>query len=431
MSANNLQTNRNLTRYFFATAENGEQTLGLQYGTTGGSPNLSTMAVTISGSGGNGVIVNTAPSYQATDYIFAEQGMGAYGSTYFTPSTLTNTVTGINLSSDRVPGGGTACIESYSGNGSAKGLEFLTRGVNSQVISSVNTNMNNYLSSIGSPGATALMRQNGSAFAGDSWIAPYFTSLNAQAGGGGRPAYGIQDLSGVGGITPQPRWAIGTVGVATGGNTGSDFALFSYADGGAFIDAPLSVRRADGAMSIQNISSISAELGGTARGQVFPVVADNTEFGAENSVFVIAGSTSNQALYGLAYPVIFSTPVANLNPNLETLVNINFANALSTGSNHVNYKLGFSTATAYTNIIQTSYVPGGQFTPSDLPGTNTPLGHTNICAVVDPDGLSATGDGFLYVMGQLSDPNASADKLFCAKGTSSEPTRNAFTYKTI
>jgi len=431
MSANNLQTNRNATRFFFATAENGEQTLGLQYGTTGGTPNLSTMAVTISGSGGNGVIVNTAPSYQATDYIFAEQGMGAYGSTYFTPSTLATTVTGINLSSDRTPGGGTACIEAYSGNGSAKGLEFLTRGVDGVVISSINVNMNNYLSSIGSVGATALMRQNGGVFAGDSWIAPYFTSLNAQAGAGGRPAFGIQDLSGALGITPQARWAIGTSGVAVGGNAGSDLTLFSYNDDGSFNSAPWSVKRSDGAMSIQNISSILCAQGGTSKGQVFPIVADNSEFGAENSVFDIAGATSNQALYGVTFPVIFSTPVANLNPTLETLVNINFANALSTGSNHVNYKLGFSTGTAYTNIIQTSYVPGGQFTPSDLPSATTPIGHTNICAVLDPDGLSASGDGFLYVMGQLSDPSAAADKLFCAKGENSEPTRSALTYKSI
>jgi hypothetical protein len=114
-------------------------------------------------------------------------------------------------------------------------------------------------------------------------------------------------------------------------------------------------------------------------------------------------------------------------------VNINWANSLSTGSNHVNFKLGFSTATAYTNIIQTSYVPGigGTWTGSDLPGVNTPTGHTNICAVLDPDGLNPPGDGFLYVMGQLSDPNGAADQLYIAKGPSSEPTRNAFTYKTI
>ena len=432
MSALNNQTNRNANRYFFATAEaSGDQTLGLQYGTTGGTPNLSTMAVTISGAGGNGVIVNTAPSYQATDYIFAEQGMGAYGSTYFTPSTLATSVTGINLSSDRLAGTGTACIESYGGNGSLGGMEFLCRGVDGVVVSSINTEFNQWVSTLGRPGATAVIGASGTILAGNEFEAPYFTSLGPGAGGGGRPCFGIQDLSGAGGTTPQARWAIGTAGVPTGANAGSDFILYSYNDDGSFLSAPWSVRRSDGAMAIANISTISAELGGTSKGQVFPIVQDNSEFGAENSVFVIAGSTSNQSLYGLSYPVIFSTPVANLNPNLETLVNINFANALSTGSNHLNYKLGFSTATAYTNIVQTSYVPGGLFTPSDLPSSDTPLGHTNICAVLDPDGLSASGDGFLYVMGQLSDPNAAADKLFCAKGPTSEATRSALTYKTI
>jgi len=427
----NLQTNKNLSRYFFATTENGEQTLGLQYGTTGGSPNLSTMAVTISGSSGNGVVVNTAPSFQATDYIFAEQGLGAYGSTYFTPSTLATSVTGINLSSDRLPGSGIACIESYGGNGSTGGVEFLCRGVDGVVVSSINTQFNQWVSTLGRPGATMVIGASGTILAGNEFEAPFFTSLGPGAGGGGRPCFGIQDLSGAGGTTPQARWAIGTTGIATGANVGSDFALFGYDDAGSFLNAPLSVRRADSAMAIANISTISAELGGTSKGQVFPIVADNSEFGAENSTFALAGATSNQSLYGLTFPVLFSTPVANLNPNLQSLVNINFANALSSGSNHVNYKLGFSTATAFTNIIQTSYVPGGQFTPSDLPSATTPLGHTNICAVLDPDGLSASGDGFLYVMGQLSDPGASADQLFIAKGTSSEPTRNALTYKTI
>jgi hypothetical protein len=390
------------------------------------------MSVAISGDSGNAVVVNYAPAFGATEYILGEQAVIAgSASDYFTLSTLTTTGLGVNISSDRVPGSGIACIESYGGNGSTGGVEFLSRGVNGIVVSSINSAFNGYVSTIGRPGATMVIGASGTVLAGNEFEAPFFTSLNPQAGGGGRPCFGIQDLSGVGGLTPQARWAIGTTGIATGANAGSDFALFAYSDAGAFIDAPLSVRRADGAMAIANISTIGAELGGTAKGQVFPIVADNTEFGAENSVFVIAGSTSNQALYGTTYPVLFSTPVANLNPNLESLININWANALSTGSNHVNFKLGFSTGTAYTNIIQTSYVPGGQFSPSDLPSATTPIGHTNVCAVLDPDGLTASGDGFLYVMGQLSDPSAAADQLFIAKGQSSEPTRNALTYKTI
>jgi len=356
MSANNLQTNRNATRYFFATSENGEQTLDLQYGTTGGTPNLSTMAVTISGAGGNGVIVNTAPSFQATDYIFAEQGMGVYGSTYFTPSTLSQSITGINLSSDRVPGSGIAAIESYRGNGFTGGWEFLSRGVDG-VLQSTGSVLDKYISSIGRTGATAVLGASGT-FVTPNHIGQTFNAYVPPATAGGQGIFIINDLSGAGGITPQGRWAIGTAGIPTGSNAGSDFFLFSYQDDGNFLSAPWSVRRSDGAMAIQNISSIGAQLGGTSKGQVFPIITDNTEFGAPNDTFVIAGSTSNQALYGLTYPVIFSTPVANLNPNLETLVNINWANALSTGSNHVNFKIGFSTAirgiSAWANAIKKS-----------------------------------------------------------------------------
>jgi hypothetical protein len=419
MSANNLQTNRNASRFFFATSENGEQTLGLQYGSTGGSPNLSTMAVTISGSGGNGVIVNTAPSYAATDYIFAEQGMGVYGSTYFTPSTLINSVTGVNISSDRIPGSGMACIEAYSGNGATTGFEFLVRGVDSVVVSSITTSANQYISSIGRPGAAAVIGGNGSLLTSEAVITPFFTSLNAQAGVGGRPCFGIQDLSGALGVTPQPRWAIGTTGIATGANAGSDFTLFSYNDAGTFLDAPFSVRRADSAMTIGNISSIFSELGGTAKGQVFPVLKDNTEFGIP--------AVGNTAVVDGTLQVLFSTPVANLNPNNQTLLNINWANALSTTNGHINYKVGFSTATAYTNIIQTSYVPGGAFSPSGAP--TTILGHTNICCILDPDGLDASGAGFLYIAGQTAD--GSTDLLYLDKGTITEPTRNALCYKTI
>jgi len=428
MSANFLNTNRNTSRYFFATSENGEQQLGLQFGTTGGTPNLSTMAVTITGDQGNGVIVNQAPSYQATDYIFAEEGMGVYGSTYFTPSTLATTITGINLSSDRIPGTGVACIESYAGNGSLGGLEFLSRGVNSQLVSTTSVGINNYMSSIGRPGATAVLGSSGTLL-NSAVQTSAVTSLDVGASAGGRACFLINDLSGSGGVQSLPRWAIGTSGIPTGANAGSDFTLFSYNDAGNFIASPVAIQRANGAMRIDNISCITAELGGTSKGQVFPMLADNVEFGAPNDVTVVAGA-SNQAT---PFVVLFSTPVSSINANFQTLLNINFANSLSSGSNHVNYKLGFSTGTAYTNIIQTSYVPGlaGSWTPSDLPSATTPIGHTNICCTLDSDGITPQGDGFLYVMGQLSDPNAPADQLYIAKGASSEPTRNAFTYKTI
>jgi hypothetical protein len=427
--ANANQTNINHTRYFFATQEAGEQTLATETQTSG---NFTDFYVSISGPAGNSVQINQMPDVIGTSTAGGEEMLYAgTASTYKTLSSLSVTATGVSLSTDRAPGTGIATIEAYASNGSTGGFELLSRGVNSQLISTTSVGINNYISSIGRPGATAVLGSSGT-FVTASDYASQLTSLDVPTGGGGRTCFNINDLSGVQNLQ---RWSMGTTTVPTGsGNTGSDFALYSYADNSAFITSPWQVKRSDGSMAIQNISSIGAQLGGTSKGQVFPIIKDNTEFGAPtNDVFVLAGSQSNIALYGTTFPVIFSTPVANLNPNLETLVNINWANSLSTGSNHVNFKLGFSTATAYTNIVQTSYVPGigGTWTGSDLPSANTPIGHTNICAVLDPDGLNPPGDGFLYVMGQLSDPNGAADQLYIAKGTSSEPTRNAFTYKTI
>lgn len=423
MSALNNQTNRNPNRYFFATSENGEQTLGLQFGTTGGSPNLSTMAVTISGSGGNGVIVNQAPSFQATDYIFAEEGMGVYGSTYFTPSTLATTINGLNLSTDRINGTGIACIESYGGNGNTGGFEFLSRGVASALLSTNNVGINTYLSSVGRPGATAVLGASGTFVTGTVNAAQHI-SIDTPTDGGGRGCFNITDLSGA---VPLQRWAMGTRDTPAGGNTGSAFSLYRYADDGTFLGRGYSVNRSEGAFEMDNVSSIATQISTATFAQVYPASKTNTEFGADSNVAVIAGS-SNQAF---PYMPLLSTPLTGLNPNGQTFVSINWTNSLSSGSNHVNFKVGFSTGTAYTNILQTAYVPGGSWTPSDQPGVATPFGHTLITACVDPDGINPDGSGVLYVLGQLADPNAAADQLFIAKGTASEPTRNSLVWRPI
>lgn len=247
MSANFLNTNRNANRYFFATSENGEQQLGLQFGTTGGTPNLSTMAVTITGDQGNGVIVNQAPSFQATDYIFAEEGMGVYGSTYFTPSTLATTITGINLSTDRVPGSGTACIESYSGNGAGAGFEFLSRGVGSVLQSTI---IDSYFTSLGSQGAVARLSGAGQFVAGQATVAPVAVSLaDADTGSGGVGCFNISDLSGGSAFA---RWSLYKFGAVGSGNTGSDLALGAYDNNGVFISAPLTARRSTGQIATIN-----------------------------------------------------------------------------------------------------------------------------------------------------------------------------------
>ena len=425
MSALNNQTNINKSRFFFATSANGEQQLALDFGTTGGSVNLSTMAVAITGTQGNSVIVNTSPQYLATEFMLAEDALlTGTNSTYFTMSTLNTTLVGTNISVDRFPGTGATCIESYSGNGSSKGFEFLVRGVDSQLISSIYNGVNTTLSTLGSVGATAKLTNGGSFIAGDTTCGAFSATEYPSGQGGfgaGRPCYGIRDISGADNATSYARWTIGTTGLPTGGNVGSDFTLFAYNDAGNFTNSPLKVKRSDGSMQINNISSVVASAGGTANGQVFPINATNVEFGP--GTIPITNTLQ----------VLFSTPVSNLNPNYQSLVNINWLNSLSSGSNCVNFKIGFSTATAYTNIFQTSLVPGagGTWTPSDLPSATTPQGMTNICAVLDSDGITPQGDGFLYVAGALSDPTAPADQLYIKKGSVSEPTRNAFTYKTI
>jgi hypothetical protein len=284
--------------------------------------------------------------------------------------------------------------------------------------------MNQFMSSIGRPGAAAVLGPSGTFVAG-ALNANTITATDFATGGGGKSAFIISDLSGTSPIA-SARWGIGTSGVWTDlSNNGSDFTLFSYGDVGQFLGAPLKVRRADGAMAIGNISSIQ-NYNGVNSGQVFPCSKTNVEFGAEPSNLVTVAGASNQAT---PYMMMFSTSLTGLNPNTQTFININFVNALSSGSNIVNYKIGFSTATAYTNIIQSALVPGGNFSPAGTVQAATPLGHTNIACVVDPDGINPDGTATLFVAGQLANPAATADTLYIAKNTVSEPSRNALVWR--
>lgn len=247
----NLQTNVNGNKYFFATVEAGEQQLGLSTIVQSG---VSTTAMTISGPAGNAVIYTVAPTFLATEFLAADEGLAVGGaSTYWTPSTILTTTQGISLSSDRVAGSGVACIESYAGNGSLKGFEFLSRGLNSELLSTTSVGINTFISSIGNPGATAVLRDTGSLLTAGLQAAN-LTSLDNPTGAGGRECYNIDDLSGT---EPFQRWSIGTSTVPTGANVGSDFTLFSYGDAGDFLRRDLTVNRVDGAMDIGNLSSVN------------------------------------------------------------------------------------------------------------------------------------------------------------------------------
>lgn len=425
MSANFNQTNINQTKYFFATQEAGEQTLFLANSNVGG---ITDTYIGISGPAGNQVQINQQADLIGTTSVGGEEMVYAgTASTYKTLSSISATATGISLSTDRIPGTGIATIESYGTNGSLRGFEFLSRGVNSELLSTTSLGINEYMSSLGRPGASAVIGASGTLLTSQVQ-ASQINSIDLPTGGGGRTCFNINDLSGAGGVTAQARWAIGTSALPTGGDIGSDFTIYSYADSGAFKDAPFKIRRLDSATAVTNISSMFTTISTGVSAAVFPTNKTNAEFGAEGQNEIIAGSTSNQALYGSTWAPLFSTTIAGANPIGQTFLSINWANALSSGSNHVNYKVGFSTATAYTNVVTTSYVPGGQFTGSDLPSANTPIGHTLVTCCLDSDGVNPDGTATLYVQGQLSDPAAAADQIFIAKGQTSEPTRNSLVW---
>ena len=424
--ANPAQTNINLSRYFFATQEAGEQTLNTE---TQAAGNLTDFYVSISGPQGNAVQINQMPDIIGTVSAGGEEMLySGTASTYKTLSSLTANPIGTSISIDRFPGSGTTCIEAYVSNGApSKAYEFLIRTVTGALVSTTNTAFNNYISSsFGQPGATAILGNDG--LTAPAYSGAVYNSIDAPTGGGGRGVFVISDLSGTNGAQPKERWAIGTSAPPTGGDIGSDFTIYSYADSGAFKDAPFKIRRLDSATAVTNISSMFTTVSTGVSAAVFPTNKTNAEFGAEGQNEIIAGSTSNQALYGSTWAPLFSTIISGANPNGQTFLSINWANALSTGSNHVNYKVGFSTATAYTNVVTTSYVPGGQFTGSDLPSANTPIGHTLVTCCLDSDGVNPDGTATLYVQGQISDPAAAADQIFIAKGQTSEPTRNSLVW---
>jgi hypothetical protein len=186
------------------------------------------------------------------------EGMVYWGtnSTYKTLSSINTAAAGGSISTDRDPGSGITSIESYASNGVYRGFEFLSRGVNGQLQSTINAGINSYVSSIGRPGATAVLAPTG-ALTTASLTASGLTSLDVATGPGGRACFGIQDLSGAAGVTPFARWAIGTSMVPTGGNTGSDFTIYAYADNSAFLRSDMTIRRSDGAMNIGNLSSVN------------------------------------------------------------------------------------------------------------------------------------------------------------------------------
>lgn len=274
MAANFNQTNKNQSRYFFATTENGEQQL---FPSTITSGPITDYYVGITGDVGNLVQINQMPDVIGTSTAGGEELLYAgTASTYKTLSTLNVNATGISMSVDRNPGSGIATIESYASNGSTGGFEFLTRGPASVLNS---TPMNSYFSSIGRPGATAVLGATGNLVTGAATTATQLVSLAGQAPQGGAGCMNINDLSG--GQSRQ-RWSFFKYGLEGLGpaNSGTDLALASYNDAGSFLSNAFTIRRSDNAMAITNLSSINGvpfDLSGVLPWEVYTVTNTATQ----------------------------------------------------------------------------------------------------------------------------------------------------------
>lgn len=83
-----------------------------------------------------------------------------------------------------------------------------------------------------------------------------------------------------------PRWALRVDGTESGSNAGSDFAIRRYNDAGAFIDAPLSINRANGRVSI--IERLLLEADSTATTQSTAVIQNPT---ANSGIAIVPNGT--------------------------------------------------------------------------------------------------------------------------------------------
>ena len=268
------QTSINQGRFFFATRDDGEQEL---YTSTITAGPIEDFYVGINGTSGNLVQINQMPDIIGTSTAGGEEMLYAgTASTYKTLSTLNVNATGLSMSIDRTPGTGIACIESYASNGNTGGFEFLTRGPASVLNSTV---MDSYFTSIGRPGATAVLGASGNLVTGAGTTATELISLKPQAPQGGAGCMSINDLSGGNSRTRWSWFKYGLEGLGPA-NSGTDLALASYSDAGNFIQSAMTIRRSDNAMAITNLSSINGvpfDLSGVLPWEVYTVTNTATQ----------------------------------------------------------------------------------------------------------------------------------------------------------
>lgn len=123
-----------------------------------------------------------------------------------------------------------------------------------------------------------------------------FTARAEDTTGAGLDAFVMTDISGV------LRWAIGTSGVEAGANSGDNFAVFAYGDGGEFLSAPLTINRASGGVTMSN----GLIVGNALIGPDGPVLAQQTDFAVQASLALPAVLPAGKTQYNLG--AVFQLP---------------------------------------------------------------------------------------------------------------------------
>lgn len=89
-----------------------------------------------------------------------------------------------------------------------------------------------------------------------------FTAVSQDTTGAGTAAFIMTNIAGV------DRFAIGQTGIEAGANSGDNLAIFSYADNGAFLAAPLIIERASGGVTMANGVTVGNSLTSTGPASV-------------------------------------------------------------------------------------------------------------------------------------------------------------------
>lgn len=203
----------------------------------------------------------------------------------------------------------------------------------------------------------------------------FFQARNQDLTGSGTDAFVMTDISGV------VRWAIGMNGIEGGANSGDNFAVFSYADNGGFLSAPLTINRASGGVQMQNGLTVGNTLITTgALVADSAVIGENTTVGG--GVVQVNGPSGLSRVYDPVYNIPPPTPTA---PGAEVLL----ATFDTTGVNNGSFPYTAAKSGLYCLTVSTSVsAPGLSWTN----GTTAFVAYASLAG-----GLGTPSDSYLVV----------------------------------